>query len=69
MSGAGTMADDQHHRNSNFLAGVAFAALLALLIAGVWLFPRVYDFMSRQDCIASGRTSCVHYAPVGSQDQ
>jgi len=63
------MVDERGQGNSNFLAGVAFAALLALLIAGVWLFPRVYAYMSRQDCIATGRTNCVRYAPVGSADQ
>jgi flagellar biogenesis protein FliO len=63
------MADDRHQQNSNFLAGVAFALLLALIIAGVWLFPRIYAFMNRQDCIASGRTNCVRYAPAGAGEQ
>ncbi len=56
------MPDDENDQHSNFLAGVAFAAVLALLVAGVWLFPRVYAFMTQQDCIASGRTNCVRYA-------
>jgi hypothetical protein len=64
---AAAMPDDQNdpnEHNSNFLAGVVFALLLALLIAGVWVFPRVYAFMSQQDCIASGRTNCVRFAPT-----
>ena len=56
------MADQQDHQNSNFLAGVAFALLLAALVAGIWAFPRIYSYMTQQDCIASGRTNCVRYA-------
>jgi hypothetical protein len=58
-----TMADDRNEQNSNFLAGVAFAALLAALVAGVWAFPKIYAYMSQQDCIASGRTNCIRYGP------
>ncbi len=65
----GTMPDDQDHQNSNFLAGVAFALLLAALVVGVWVFPRVYAYMSQQDCIASGRTNCVRYAPADAPPQ
>jgi len=61
--GAGTMPDDQQQSNSNLLAAVAFALLLAALVVGVWAFPRVYAYMSQQDCIASGRTNCVRFAP------
>jgi hypothetical protein len=63
------MPDDQDRPNSNFLAGVVFALLLAALVAGVWAFPRVYAYMSQQDCIASGRTNCVRYAPADAPPQ
>lgn len=58
------MSDEQDRQNSNFLAGVAFALLLAALVAGIWVFPRIYSYMTQQDCIASGRTNCVRYAPA-----
>jgi hypothetical protein len=63
------MADDRDHQNSSFLAGVAFALLLAALVAGIWAFPRIYSYMTQQDCIASGRTNCVRYAPAEAAPQ
>ena len=59
------MPDDQPKRQSSLLPAIAFVLLVAALVAGVWVFPRVYQYMSQQDCIASGRTNCVRYAPVG----
>jgi hypothetical protein len=58
------MPDDQDRPNSNLLATLAFVVLVAALVAGVWLFPRVYAYMSQQDCIAAGRTNCVRFAPA-----
>jgi hypothetical protein len=63
------MADDQTEQNSNFLAGVALAVVLAVIVGGVWAFPRIYAFMSQQDCIGSGRTNCVRYAPADPPPQ
>ena len=64
------MSDDQPP-SSNFLATLAFVLLVGALVAGVWLFPRVYAFMFQQDCIASGRTNCVRFekpaATIGAQ--
>jgi hypothetical protein len=54
---------DEQTPPSNLLAILAFVALVAALAAGVWLFPRVYAYMTQQDCIASGRTNCVRFAP------
>ena len=59
------MPDDQSPRPSSLLPVVAFVLLVVALVAGVWVFPRVYEYMSQQDCIASGRTNCVRYAPAG----
>jgi hypothetical protein len=57
------MPDDQNQQNSSFLPGLAFVLLLAALVIGVWAFPRVYTYISQQDCVASGRTNCVRFAP------
>jgi hypothetical protein len=54
------MPDDQPP-SSNVLSTIAFVLLVAGLVAGVWLFPRIYAYMSQQDCIASGRTNCVRF--------
>jgi len=48
---------------SNLLGTAAFVLLLAALVLGVWAFPRVYAYMTREDCIASGHTNCVRYGP------
>ena len=58
------MPDDQDPSNSSLWATIVFALLVVALVAGVWVFPRVYRFMSQQDCIASGRTNCVRFAPA-----
>ena len=58
------MPDDEQKANSNLLATVAFVLLLAALVVGVWAFPRVYAYISEQDCIASGHTNCVRFAPT-----
>ena len=58
------MSDDPNPRASNLLAGIAFAVLLGALVGGVWLFPRIYAYMSAQDCIAAGRMDCVRFAPA-----
>jgi uncharacterized membrane protein len=54
---------DAEPSSSNWLAPLAFVIVVAALVAGVWLFPRIYAYMSEQDCIASGRTNCVRFAP------
>lgn len=55
--------NDPPQRPATLLPTIAFVLLVAALVAGVWVFPRVYAYMSEQDCIASGRTNCVRFAP------
>lgn len=63
------MPDDQPP-SSNVPSTIAFVLLVAALIAGVWLFPRIYAYMSQQDCIASGRINCVRFDnPANSPGQ
>jgi uncharacterized membrane protein len=52
------MPDDKNSR-TQLLPLVTFVLLVAALVAGVWVFPRIYAYMAEQDCIASGRTNCV----------
>lgn len=54
---------DEQPPSSNLLVTLAFVLLVAALVAGVWLFPRIYAYMTEQDCIASGRTNCVRFTP------
>jgi hypothetical protein len=52
---------DEPPPSSNLLATFAFVLLVAALVAGVWVFPRLYAYVSQQDCIASGHTNCVRF--------
>jgi len=38
---------------------VALAAVVALILVGLWLVSRLHDMASIQDCVASGRTNCA----------
>jgi len=38
------------------------AAIVVLILLGVWLFPRLQAALSFQDCVATGRANC---APPG----
>ena len=40
------------------LPAITMAVVLAVLLAGWLLFPRVQVYLGRQDCIATGRTNC-----------
>lgn len=40
------------------LPAIAMAVVLAVLLGGWLLFPRVQAYLGRQDCIATGRTNC-----------
>ena len=55
------MPEDPRPHFASVLPLLAFLLLVAALVAGVWLFPRIYAFISQQDCIASGRTNCVRF--------
>jgi hypothetical protein len=57
------MPEEEPPRSGSLLPTIVFALLVAALVAGVWVFPRVYAYMTEQDCIASGRTNCVRFAP------
>jgi hypothetical protein len=34
------------------------AAVVLVLLAGWWLFPRVQAYLAHEDCVATGRTNC-----------
>ena len=37
---------------------IVMALILLVIYLGVLLFPKVQDYVRRQDCIATGRTNC-----------
>jgi hypothetical protein len=43
---------------SRWLAPLVLAAIVLLLLAGWFLFPRFQAYMARQDCIAAGHINC-----------
>jgi hypothetical protein len=43
---------------SSLFPALVLAGLLALLVGGWWLFPRLHAYVAMQDCFASGRTDC-----------
>jgi len=38
---------------------IAIGITLLLLALGAWLYPMVFRYIQKQDCIAAGYTSCV----------
>lgn len=44
---------------SRFVPLIVLAAIVVLVLAVWWVFPRVQAWMSLQQCIASGRTNCI----------
>ncbi len=43
----------------DFTPFIVLAAVLGLLLLGLYLFPLFKTMMVYQDCVASGRTDCV----------
>jgi hypothetical protein len=52
------MADDEKARGFDLVPVLVLAGLVVLGLLGWWLYPRLQQFMSVQDCIATGRTNC-----------
>jgi hypothetical protein len=53
------MPDMPPRRRQELLPVIGLAVVLAVLVAGYLLFPRLHRALSYQDCIASGRiTGC-----------
>ncbi len=49
-------------RRPDLLPILTLVAIVALILVGFWLFPRLQDALSFQDCVATGRANC---APPG----
>ncbi len=49
-------------RRPDLVPILILAAIVVLILLGVWLFPRLQDALSFQDCVATGRANC---APPG----
>ncbi len=52
------MDDDAPGLLARALPALVLLALVALLLAGWWLFPRFSAYMMRQNCVASGHVNC-----------
>jgi hypothetical protein len=46
------------HERPDLLPIIVLALIVVLCLAGWWLFPALQGFISRQDCISTGRTDC-----------
>jgi cytoskeletal protein RodZ len=49
-------------RRPDLLPIFTLVAIVVLILVGVWLFPRLQQALSFQDCVATGRANC---APPG----
>ncbi|MBV9782750.1 MAG: hypothetical protein JO264_02925 [Acidisphaera sp.] len=52
------MAGEPHEPRWDIIPLLVLAGLILAGLAGWWLFPTFYRYISNQDCIASGRTDC-----------
>lgn len=50
---------DKPSQIPSLLPFVVIALVLLLIYGGVLLFPTFKNYMVRQDCIASGQTTCI----------
>ncbi len=52
------MADDDKARRWDVVPALVLVGLVALMLLGWWLYPKLQSYMAEQDCIATGRTNC-----------
>ena len=50
--------DDYRHRM--IMNGLAFAATVALIVAGIWIADVMAHMRKNQDCVLIGRPGCTH---------
>jgi hypothetical protein len=50
--------DDYRHRM--IMNGLAFAATVALIVAGIWIADVMAHMRKNQDCVLTGRPGCTH---------
>ena len=50
--------DDYRHRM--IMNGLAFAATVALIVAGIWIADVMAQMRKNQDCVLTGRSGCTH---------
>ena len=49
---------EPNRRRPDLLPIIVLLAIVAVVCAGLWLFPYVQSVMERQNCIAVGRDDC-----------
>jgi hypothetical protein len=50
--------DDYRHRM--IMNGLAFAATIVLIVAGIWIADVMAHMRKNQDCVLTGRPGCTH---------
>ena len=50
--------DDYRHRM--IMNGLAFAATIVLIVAGIWIADVMAHMRKDQDCVLTGRPGCTH---------
>ena len=61
------VAEPDNYRQRMINNGLAFAFVLLLVVAGVWLANAIAEMRRNQDCVLSGRRNCaqVNVPPTG----
>jgi hypothetical protein len=54
------VAEPDNYRQRMINNGLAFAFVLLLVAAGVWLADAIAEMRRNQDCVLSGRRNCAH---------
>ncbi len=52
------VADEDKARGWDVLPMLVLVGVVAVMLLGWWLYPKLQRYMSEQDCIATGRTNC-----------
>jgi hypothetical protein len=52
------MADEDDGHRFDVVPVLVLVGLVAIVLLGWWLYPKVQHYMAQQDCIAVGHTNC-----------
>jgi hypothetical protein len=52
------MADENDTRQFDVVPVLVLVGVVAAVLLGWWLYPKVQHYLAQQDCIAVGHTNC-----------